>query len=104
MCQECPATPVAHGHVPSHLPCLGMLGHASQAQLDAARCLPPRTPVVSENQRGPSSFPQHARGSAHSADCFSSRSVQLGTVKCCLSPSEPALHMISSEPGYKPLE
>lgn len=57
-----------------------------------------------KNQRGPSSFPQHARGSAHSADCFSSRSVQLGTVKCCLSPSEPASHMISSEPGYKPLE
>lgn len=54
--------PLPIGHIPSHLLCLGMLGHAGHAQLDAALGMPHRTPVVSESQCGPSS-PQHAKGS-----------------------------------------
>lgn len=54
--------PLPIGHVPSHLLCPGMLGHAGQAQLDAALGMPHRTLVVSESKCS-LSFPQHAKGS-----------------------------------------
>lgn len=69
-----------------------MLGHAGQAQLDAALGMPHRTPVVSESQGSPS-FPQHAKGSPlviweWTLILLFLGLLQLGPVKCYLNPSE----------------